>query len=143
MPLLRLAFAFTVFVAILSWGVPPAVAAGGGKDTSESGDSDDVIAVAPLSIPIIKDAQVRGFLQLEIGLIAGSPEMHRYIEAAMPRLRDAYIRNMNVFATNHLVVDRVPDLTAVGQTLQAITDHTLQSKGATVLFGQIMVQQVQ
>lgn len=102
--------------------------------------SNSFVTLAPLSIPIIQRAKVYGFLQMEITLDVPDPDLNKYATAVFPRLRDAYLRNMNVYASNHIRIGRVPDIEGIRQTLQAVTDHTLGRPGARVLFGQIMIQ---
>jgi hypothetical protein len=55
----------------------------------------------------------------------------------MPVLRDAYVRNVMAFAGTHVRLTEQPDVVAIADRLQKITDRTLKSTGARVLLAQV------
>jgi len=144
-PALAVLFAVLTLVFAIGGGLGRAHAAGGGGHDGGGGDvsggSASFVALPPLSIPVIQRSTVHGFLQLEIVLKIDDPALQRQVRSLFPRLKDAYLRNMNAYAANHVRPGQKPDVESIGRTLQAITDYTLANNNTKVLFSQIMLQQ--
>lgn len=135
----------SVFFLVLFASAAVQAAGGGNSDGdhgagNSGGSLSNFVNVPPISIPIIQRGEVYGFLQLEVVLEIHNPGLQKRVRALFPRLRDAYLRNMNAYAGNHIRPGYVPDLGGIERTLQAITNHTLGTAEAHVLFGQIMIQ---
>lgn len=133
----------TIALGLADGSAGPASAAGGGGgkgSAAPSASSQGFVTLPPISVPVIQRSAVYGFLQLEVVLQVDDPGLEKRVRSLFPRLKDAYLRNMNAYAANHIQPGFKPDVDSIAQTLQAITDHTLQTRDAHVLFSQIMLQ---
>ena len=80
----------------------------------------------------------RGVLTVQGGLDVQDPTLRARATASQPRLRDAYIRTLSVYAAS-LIPGAPPDVDQIGQRLQRATDAVLHRPGARVLLGTVLV----
>ena len=80
----------------------------------------------------------RGVLTVQGGLDVQDPALRARAAASGPRLRDAYIRTLDLYAAS-LTPGAPPDVDQIGFRLQQATDGVLRRKGAKVLLGTIIV----
>ena len=66
------------------------------------------------------------------------PALRVRAAASQPRLRDAYIRALTVYASS-LTPGAPPDVDQIGMRLQRATDAVLHRAGARVLLGTVLV----
>jgi hypothetical protein len=99
--------------------------------------SESYIMLAPLYATIMDGPRPAGMLLVAIGLDIPDPKLREVAEEAMPVLRDAYVRNVMAFAGTHVRLTEQPDVVAIADRLQKITDRTLKSTGARVLLAQV------
>jgi len=59
---------------------------------------------------------------------------------SLPVLRDAYLRNLMAFSATSVRSTAQPDVEAIAERLQSITDHALGKKGAKVLLSQVALR---
>ena len=75
-----------------------------------------------------------------IGLDVPDPALRERIERDMPQLRDAYVRNLLAFTGTSVRSYRQPDVEAIADRLQGVTDRVLARKGARILLAQIAIR---
>ena len=80
----------------------------------------------------------RGVLTVQGGLDVKDPTLRARAMASEPRLRDAYIRALTVYAAS-LTPGAPPDVDQIGARLQRATDAVLHQGGAKVLLGTVLV----
>jgi len=58
----------------------------------------------------------------------------------MPQLRDGYVRSLMTFSATHVRSWRQPDVAAIADRLQVVTDRILKRGGARVLLAQVAIR---
>jgi flagellar basal body-associated protein FliL len=148
---MRRALVLSMFLA-LAVAIPAIAAEHGG--TEASGDkkkkdepavhritqSDSYIMIDPIYSSILDGDHPLGLLMIGIGLDVPDPALRERIDREMPRLRDAYVRNMTAFAGASVRSYRQPDVTLIADRLQGVTDRLLARKGARILLAQVAIR---
>ncbi len=141
--LLRSGFA----LAALLLAVAPAVAADDAKDPADAKkpehkitQSESYLSVEPFYTTIVTDNHAGGMLMVGIGLDVPDPALRVEVTRSMPVLRDAYLRNLMAFTASDVRTDAQPDIGAIADRLQGITDRALKKKGARVLLAQVALR---
>lgn len=135
--LARHALAVSLLALALAIGSgAPAVRAA--EAPSPSGDGggpivDPFIELDPLAVSLIADGRLVGSLIVSASLELVDATKRPEVERNMPRLHDAYLREMTSFGERRTRVDRPIDVDALGQALQRATDRHLGPGAATVL----------
>lgn len=144
----------SIFLA-LAVAVPAVAAEHGGteasadkkkvKDKDKSGvhkitQSDSYLMIDPIYASIMDGDRPLGLLMIGIGLDVPNPALRDRIERDMPRLRDAYVRNMVAFAGSSVRSYRQPDVALIADRLQGVTDRVLTRKGARILLAQVAIR---
>lgn len=99
--------------------------------------STSYLMVDPIYATIISNDRPAGLLMIGIGIDVPDPALRDEADRAMPVLRDAYVRNMMAFAATQVRIWRQPDVIAIVDRLQGVTDRALGRKGARVLLAQV------
>lgn len=110
------------------------------KDGKKMTLSESFVGLDPLDTSILDGNRPLGLLRVGIGLDVPSKELRDQVEQDMPRLRDAYIRALISFSAINVRSWRQPDVVALADRLQGVTDRVLKKKGARILLGQVMIQ---
>ncbi|MGZ5931089.1 MAG: hypothetical protein ACXWLW_02880 [Rhizomicrobium sp.] len=127
----------------------PAYAGDSGSDGDSGGgkapkhkvtQSPSYLEVDPMYATILDEDKPVGMLMIGIGLDIPDEKLRDEAVHAMPVLRDAYVRNMMNFSTTSVRSWRQPDVAAIADRLQAVTDRALGRKGAKVLLAQIAMR---
>jgi hypothetical protein len=120
---------------LLTLGAPPVHAAEAPSPSGDGGEAaaDPFIPLDPLAISLISGGKVQGSLIVSASLEVLDPARRSEIEKKMPRLHDAYMREMIAFGETRTRVDRPVDVTALGNALQRATDRQLGGGAASVL----------
>jgi flagellar basal body-associated protein FliL len=136
---------------LLLFAVAPAFGAGGG-----GGDADKKKAKAPqkertytsleswvmvdaFTISIVQDGRVRGRFTVSFGMDVPDEALKAKAEALMPRLRDAWLGELNLYAATTLRPRRPADVAGVSDLLQRTADGVLGKPGSKVLMAQATV----
>ena len=146
LPLLAVSLALAV-------NAPAAHASGGGGEKKEKKEKAKApkkqrsltslpswVMVDPFTIPIIQDGRVRGRLSVSFGMDVPDEKLRETAEMMMPRLRDSWLTELNLYAGTTLRPKRAADIGAVANLLQRTADGVLQKPGAKVLMGSLIVQ---
>ena len=78
---------------------------------------------------------------VEFGLDVPDEALRAKAEEFLPRLRDAWLRNMTDLGATRIRVGRQADLDVLTTRLQTTTDHMLGGSGARVLLLQAVVRE--
>jgi len=141
-PHLSLLFALAACLA-------PAMAAAQGDrdgDTSKKEavhkitQSDSYLMIDPIYTSIMDGDRPLGLLMVGIGLDVPDAGLRDEVVAAMPRLRDAYVRNLVSFSATSVRPWRQPDVAEIADRLQRVTDRLLQRPGARILLAQVAMR---
>jgi flagellar basal body-associated protein FliL len=102
--------------------------------------SESYLTVDPLYTSIIDGSRPLGLLMLGIGLDVPDAELRDKIDRDMPQLRDAYVRSLMTYSATSVRSWRQPDVAAIADRLQGVTDRVLGKKGARVLLAQVVIR---
>ena len=116
-------------------GAPPQQAQRGRSITS----SPDFVPLAPLTATLQADYRLRGILQIEAGLEIPDSRLRARAEEMMPRLRNAYVTQLSIYAGANYRYGEMPDAERISMMLQRATDEVLGQKGARVLLGMVVI----
>jgi flagellar basal body-associated protein FliL len=97
------------------------------------------VMVDVFTISIIQDGRVRGKFTVSFGMDVPDEKLREKAEAVMPRLRDAWLSELNLYAATSLRMRRPADVVGVADLLQRSADAVLGQAGSKVLMGQAMV----
>ena len=97
------------------------------------------VMVDAFTISIIQDGRVRGKFTVSFGMDVPDDALREKAEALMPRLRDAWLSELNLYAATTLRPKRVADVAGVSDLLQRTADAVLGKPGSKVLMAQATV----
>jgi len=102
--------------------------------------SDSWVEVDDFYATIVGDGRATGMLMVRLGLDIPDAGMRDDVERSMPVLRDAYLRSLMAYTATNVRLDIPPDVPAIADRLQAVTDRALKKKGARILLRQVAVR---
>ena len=125
--------------ALLAFAAGDALAAHGAEGEKKKGGGLSYIQFPALTASITRATGGRGVLTVELGLdVPKDNALHDRALASEPRLRDAYIRFLQLYASG-LAPASPPNPDVIGEALQRSTDQVLGKPGAKLLLGTILV----
>jgi len=127
---LSLALAAALIAATTALAAAPSEKKKGGGET--------YIQLPTLTATILRADGRRGVLTVDIGLDVPDGGLRQRVELSVPILRDAYTRQMLLYAPS-LPPGAPPNPDVIGAELQQATDRTLGRPGAKLLLGTILV----
>ena len=95
------------------------------KEEESSIERPRFIQLDPLSVPLIKDNEVIGNIQLAVSLEAESSEDARLISRAKPRLSDAFLRDLYQHVPRYLRREPQIDIAVIKKRLKVVADRVL------------------
>src|SRR6478736_1143873 len=117
---------------------------GGDKDKKAAEhkvtQSPSWVEVQDFYATIVGDGRASGMLMVRMGLDIPDAGMRDTVERSMPVLRDAWLRSLMAYTSTHVRLDTQPDVVAIADRLQAITDRALKKKGARILLRQVALR---
>jgi len=102
--------------------------------------SKSYLMVDPIYTTIVSNDRPTGLLMVGIGIDVPDAKLRAEAEHALPVLRDAYVRNLMAFAATSVRTWRQPDVVAIANRLQGVTDRALGRKGARLLLAQVAMR---
>jgi|WetSurMetagenome_2_1015567.scaffolds.fasta_scaffold355580_1 flagellar basal body-associated protein FliL len=102
--------------------------------------SESYLMVDPLYTSILDGNRPLGLLMVGIGIDVPDKDLRERVERDMPRLRDGYVRALMAFTAVNVRSWRQPDVAALADRLQVVTDRLLGKKGARVLLAQVAIR---
>jgi flagellar basal body-associated protein FliL len=97
------------------------------------------VMVDPFTISVIQDGDVRGTFIVNFGMDVPDNDLREKAEEMMPRLRDAWLRSLSLYAATALRPKRQADVAELSARIQQTADEVLGKPGAKVLMAQAMV----
>jgi flagellar basal body-associated protein FliL len=97
------------------------------------------VMVDPFTISVIQDGAVRGTFTINFGMDVPDNSLREKAETMMPRLRDAWLRSLNLYAATSLRPKRQADIAELSARIQQTADEVLGKPGAKVLMAQAVV----
>ncbi len=97
------------------------------------------VMVDPFTISVIQDGEVRGTFTVNFGMDVPDNTLREKAETLMPRLRDAWLRSLNLYAATALRPRRQADINELSTRIQQTADEVLGKPGAKVLMAQALV----
>jgi len=140
--MMKLPLTALLFAAL---AISPARAADSGDKAQKAPEhkttqSKSYIMVDPIYTTIVADNRASGMLMVGAGIDVPDEKMRAVVTRSLPVLRDAYIRNLMAFTANMVRTDTQPDVGAIADRLQAVTDRALKKKGAKILLAQVAIR---
>ena len=102
--------------------------------------SKSFIMVEPFYTTIYDAGRPAGMLMVAIGLDIPDEGLREQVDGGMPLLRDYYLRSLSSFAATAVRPWAQPDVTAIGERLQRVTDRALHRPGAKVLLAEVAMR---
>lgn len=136
--LLSLAFALAAPAAASG---APAPAKPANKQERKITASPAWVSVEPIAVAILRQNRIQGMFLVEFGLDVQDEALRARAQESLPRLRDAWLRNMSDLAATRMRVGRQADLDVLSTRLQTTTDQMLGGAGAKVLLLQAVVRE--
>jgi flagellar basal body-associated protein FliL len=97
------------------------------------------VMVDPFTISVIQDGAIRGTFTVNFGMDVPDAALRDKAETMMPRLRDAWLRSLNLYASTSLRPHRQADVAELSARIQQTADDVLGKPGAKVLMAQAVV----
>lgn len=105
---------------------------------AEKQEKNTYVAIDTLTANVIAPNGRHQIMTVQVGVDAPNPVLHDYVEKVTPRLRDAYTRELQLYAGG-LIPGSPPDADYVARRMQEATDHVLGKPGGRFLIGGIMI----
>ena len=99
--------------------------------------SQSYLMLEPMYATIMDGDRPAGMLLVAIGLDIPDAHLRADAERALPLLRDNYVRSVMSFAWSSVRLSEQPDVVAIADRLQRVTDKALHRKGARVLLAEV------
>jgi len=125
------------FILIAALSAVATVAAAGGTEKKKGG-GETFIQLPTLTATVQRADLGRGVMTVELGVDVPDPTLRRRAQASIPLLRDAYLREMLIYAPS-IAPGSPPNPDQIANRLQQATDRTLGKPGARVLLGSILI----
>ena len=97
------------------------------------------VMVDPFTISVIQNGSVRGTFTVNFGMDVPDNGLRERAETLMPRLRDAWVQSLNLYASTSLGPKRQADVAELAARIQKTADDVLGKPGAKVLMAQALV----
>ncbi len=101
---------------------------------------ESFVMVEPMYTTIVDANRPIGLLMVAIGLNIPDADLRGEAEHALPVLRDAFLRSLMSYTTSSVRPWRQPDVTAIAERLQRVTDRALKKSGARVLLANVAIR---
>lgn len=98
------------------------------------------IEFAPVSVSVVHNARVAGFLSIAFGVMVEGPEALARVEALLPRINDASVQMLARIARTRLVVTEAVNLELLRTYLQRTVDRIVGEGVARVLIQDATLQ---
>ncbi|HEY8696732.1 MAG TPA: hypothetical protein VIM02_03885 [Rhizomicrobium sp.] len=127
-------------LALLVAGLAPARAESGSRPEHKITQSESFIMVEPMYATIYDAGRPCGMLMVAVGLDIPDRKLRGEAEHGMPLLRDDYLRSLTSFGATAVRPWRQPDVVAIADRLQRVTNRALHRPGARLLLAQVAIR---
>ncbi len=138
--LILLSIAFALAAPAAASGAP-APAKPANKQERKITGSPAWVSVEPIAVAILRQNRIQGMFLVEFGLDVQDETLRARAQESLPRLRDAWLRNMSDLAATRMRIGRQADLDVLSTRLQTTTDQMLGGAGAKILLLQAVVRE--
>ncbi|MEQ1865781.1 MAG: hypothetical protein ABL996_14165 [Micropepsaceae bacterium] len=97
------------------------------------------VSVDTFTVTIIQDGRLRGRFTVTFGMDVPDDALREKAEALMPRLRDAWLNDLALYAATTLRPRRAADVVAISDLLRSGVDRVLGKAGSKILMAQARV----
>jgi flagellar basal body-associated protein FliL len=133
-------FAFFALLAAAALALPAPAADAKKIPVHRITQSASYLTIEPIYTTIMDGNRTDGLLMVHIGLDVPDPALRAEADRAMPVLRDLYVRCLMAFTATAVRSWRQPDVAAIADRLQRLTDVALHRQGARVLLAQVAMR---
>lgn len=104
----------------------------------KKGGGDSYLQLPSVTATVLRANHQYGVLMVDIGIDTPDPALRRRVEQSVPLLRDAFVREMAIYAPS-VAPGGPPNPDRLGDQLQRAVDRIVGRPGARVLLGSILV----
>jgi hypothetical protein len=104
----------------------------------KKGGGDSFIQLHSITANILLSDHRNGVLQVDVGLDVPDPALRKRAEESIPRLQDAFVREMATYVPS-IPPGGAPNPDILSTQLQRAVDRVLGRPGARVLLGSMLV----
>ena len=108
------------------------------KTDKKKGGGESFIQLPTIAVTVKRLSGGNGVMTIDVGIDVADGGLRHRAEQSTPLLRDAYVREMLIYAPT-LGPGQPPSPDLIGAQLQRATDRTLGRPGARILLGTILV----
>jgi hypothetical protein len=135
-PMRSIALLLTLLVVLF---VAPPAGADDGQQMAKHKmtQSESYIMIEPMYATIMDGDRPGGMLLVAVGLDIPDPKLRAEAERALPLIEDDFVRSVMSFAWTSVRLTEQPDVVALADRLQRVTDRALHRPGAKVLLAEV------
>ena len=151
---MTLKFWTALIISVLA-ATAPVHAAGGGHGAKKEGHGgskakapkkqrpitslESWVMVDPFSVTVIQNDSIRGKVSVSFGMDVPDAELRERAELIMPRLQDAWLNRLNLYASTTVRPGKPANIDDVSQLLQSTADQVLGKPGSRALIASVIV----
>jgi flagellar basal body-associated protein FliL len=152
---MTLKFWTALIVSVIAATAPAQAAGGGGHGAKKEGHGgskakapkkqrpitslESWVMVDPFSVTVIQNDSIRGKVSVSFGMDVPDAELRERAELIMPRLQDAWLNRLNLYASTTVRPGKPANIDDVSQILQSTADQVLGKPGSKVLIASVIV----
>lgn len=149
---MKLRSLLALFVCVLMASAP-VYASGGGEKKGGHGSKAKApkkqrpitslaswVMVDPFSVTVVQEDRIRGKVMVSFGMDVPDPELQAKAEMIMPRLQDAWLNALNMYAATTVRPEKPANIIEVSNILQSTADRVLGKPGSKVLIASVIVE---
>ena len=100
---------------------------------------DSWVMVDPFSVTVVQEDRIRGKVLVSFGMDVPDAELRAHAELIMPRLQDAWLSAISLYAATSVRPGRPANVNDVSTILQSTADRVLGKRGSIVLIASVIV----
>lgn len=100
---------------------------------------DSWVMVDPFSVTVVQEDRIRGKVSLSFGMDVPDAQLREKAELLMPRLQDAWLSQMNLYAATTIRPGKPANIVDVSNILQSAADRVLGKTGSKILIASVIV----
>jgi flagellar basal body-associated protein FliL len=97
------------------------------------------VMVDPFSVTVVQEDRIRGKVLVSFGMDVPDAELREKAELVMPRLQDAWLSQLNLYAATTVRPGKPANITEVSNILQTVADRVLGKPGSKVLLASVII----
>lgn len=97
------------------------------------------VMVDPFSVTVVQEDRIRGKILVSFGMDVPDAQLREKAELLMPRLQDAWLNQLNLYAATTVRPGKPANITEVSNILQTVADRVLGKAGAKVLIASVII----